>query len=213
MDLSLVLDQEGIAHQLRGVGYEHWALHIEDKDAGRAEMAVAAFERENPLEVRRPEPVGSTTGAVVCGLVFFLALLTMYVWTGPDSAGSPWFARGSANQGEPAESGPVQTYMVSSARKNTRPHTTAPVVEPTGSGRRTSSGFSRSNAATAISARPASWSSICSAQCSYPTPRSWWAMPSWSSTSERSIARRKSLQPRRSTRAAYTAWSLICLLY
>src|SRR5678815_1618065 len=97
MDLSLVLDQEGIAHQLRGVGYEHWALHIEDQDAGRAEMAVAAFERENPLEVRRPEPVGSTTGAVVCGLVFFLALLTMYVWTGPDSAGSPWFARGSAD--------------------------------------------------------------------------------------------------------------------
>jgi rhomboid protease GluP len=97
MDLSLVLDQEGIAHELRRVGYEHWALQIEDQDAGRAEVAVAAFERENPLEVRRPEPVGSTAGAVTCGLVFFLALLTMYVWTGPDSAGSSWFARGSAD--------------------------------------------------------------------------------------------------------------------
>jgi membrane associated rhomboid family serine protease len=97
MDLSLVLDQEGIAHELRRVGDEQWALRIEDQDAGRAEEAVAAFERENPPEVRRPEPVGSTAGAFACGLVFFLALLTMYVWTGPDSAGSPWFARGSAN--------------------------------------------------------------------------------------------------------------------
>jgi rhomboid protease GluP len=97
MDLSLVLEAEGITHELRTVGDEHWALLIEDQDAGRAEAAVAAFERENPLQVRHPEPVGSTAGAVACGLVFFLALLTMYVWTGPDSAGSPWFARGSAN--------------------------------------------------------------------------------------------------------------------
>ena len=97
MDLSLVLDEEGIPHELRAVGDEHWALHIDDNDAGRAEAAVAAFERENPLEVRRLEPVHSTAGAVACGLVFFFALLTMYVWTGPDSAGSPWFERGSAD--------------------------------------------------------------------------------------------------------------------
>ena len=97
MDLSLVLDQEGIAHELRRIGDERWALRIEEQDAGRAEAAIAAFERENPPEVRRPEPVGSTAGAVACGLVFFLALLTMYVWTGPDSDGSPWFARGSAD--------------------------------------------------------------------------------------------------------------------
>src|SRR5215470_16268333 len=97
MDLSLVLDQEGIAHELRRVGDQHWALQIAYQDAGRAEAAVAAFERENPLEVRPPEPVHSTTGAVACGLLFFLALVTMYLWTGPDSAGSPWFARGSAD--------------------------------------------------------------------------------------------------------------------
>lgn len=97
MDLSLVLDQESIAHELRSVGDEQWALLIEDQDAQRAEAAVAAFERENPLQVRRPEPVRSTAGAVACGLVFFLALLMMHVWTGPDSAASPWFARGSAD--------------------------------------------------------------------------------------------------------------------
>jgi membrane associated rhomboid family serine protease len=97
MDLSLVLDQEGIAHEVRRLGDELWAIQIDDKDAGRAEAAVAAFERENPLEVRRPEPVHTTAGAVACGLVFSFALLTMYVWTGPDSAGSPWFERGSAD--------------------------------------------------------------------------------------------------------------------
>lgn len=97
MDLSLVLDQEGIAHELRSVGDEQWALVVEEQDAQRAEAAVAAFERENPLQARRPEPVRSSAGAVACGLVFFLALLAMHVWTGPNSAASPWFARGSAD--------------------------------------------------------------------------------------------------------------------
>jgi membrane associated rhomboid family serine protease len=31
--------------------------------------------------------------------VFFLSLLAMHVWTGPDSAASAWFARGSADAG------------------------------------------------------------------------------------------------------------------
>src|ERR1700737_1302233 len=96
MDLSLVLDQEGIDHELRSVGDEQWALLSEDQDAGRAEAAVAAFERENPVE-GRTEPVRSTAGAVACGLVFFFAVLTMHVWTGPGSAASPWFPRGSAD--------------------------------------------------------------------------------------------------------------------
>ena len=96
MDLSLVLDQEGIDHELRSVGDEQWALLIEDQDAGRAEAAVAAFERENPVE-GRTEPVRSTAGAVACGLVFFLGVLAMHVWTGPASAASPWFTRGSAD--------------------------------------------------------------------------------------------------------------------
>jgi membrane associated rhomboid family serine protease len=97
MDLSLVLDQEGIAHELRSMGAEQWAVLIEDLDALRAEAAVAAFERENPLLPSRPERPRSSAGAVACGLVFFLSLLAMHVWTGPDSAGSEWFSRGSAD--------------------------------------------------------------------------------------------------------------------
>jgi len=97
MDLSLVLEQEGIPHQLRRLGEAQWALAIDDSDAGRAEVAIAAFERENPLQPRRSEVVHPTTGAVFCGVAFSLALLAMYVRTGPESAGSPWFERGSAN--------------------------------------------------------------------------------------------------------------------
>ena len=55
MDLSLVLDQEGIAHRLQSLGDEQWALAIlDDGDAARAETAVAAFERENPIVQRPP---------------------------------------------------------------------------------------------------------------------------------------------------------------
>ena len=97
MDLSLVLDQEGIPHELRGAGEEQWALRIDDVDAPRAEAALAAFERENPLQRPRPERPTVPASAVACGLVFFLSLLALHVWTGPDSAGSPWFARGSAD--------------------------------------------------------------------------------------------------------------------
>ncbi len=91
MDLSLVLEQEGIPHELRRLGEAHWALQIDDPDAARAEVAIVAFEQENPLEVRRPEGFHPIAGAVATGLAFALALVTFYVWTGPESAGSPWF--------------------------------------------------------------------------------------------------------------------------
>src|SRR5207237_9799088 len=68
-------------------------------------------------------------------------------------------------------------------------------------------GFSSSNAASTASARAASPSSIASAHCSWPTPRNSCAIPSWSRTRERSIARRKSVTIRSSTRAACTARS------
>ena len=97
MDLSLVLEQEGIPHELRRVGDTHWGLQIDDAHAARAEAAVAAFEQENPPEVRRPEGVHPITGAVASGVAFSLALVAFYVRTGPESAGSPWFDRGSAN--------------------------------------------------------------------------------------------------------------------
>jgi len=98
MDLSLVLDQEGISHDLRSAGPEQWALSIDEADAVRAEAAVASFERENPLPPPRrivEKPIPSS--AVACGLVFFLSLLAMHVWTGPDSSASIWFTRGSAD--------------------------------------------------------------------------------------------------------------------
>jgi rhomboid protease GluP len=98
MDLSLVLDEEEIAHELRSAGEERWALLIADADAARAEAAVAAFERENPVpRSQREEPPRSSTAAVACGMVFFLAVLAFHVWTGPQSAESPWFSRGSAD--------------------------------------------------------------------------------------------------------------------
>jgi rhomboid protease GluP len=98
MDLSLVLDQEGIPHELRNVGPEQWAISIDEADAARAEAAVASFERENPLLPPRrvlEKPIQSS--AVACGLVFFLSLLAMHVWTGPESSASAWFTRGSAD--------------------------------------------------------------------------------------------------------------------
>ena len=109
-----------------------------------------------------------------------------------------------SNQGEPADSGPVRTYIATTARENATPEATAPVMGWTTSGRRTSGGFSHSNAAAAVSARAASFSSIWSAQCASPTRRSSWGIPACSRTSERSIARRKSLDRRRSTRAEPT---------
>jgi rhomboid protease GluP len=97
MDLSLVLEQEGIPHELRRVDDAHWALEISDNDAARAEAAIVAFERENPPPVRRRAVAYPITGAVACGVAFSLGLLAMYLRTGPESARSPWFERGSAD--------------------------------------------------------------------------------------------------------------------
>ena len=97
MDLSLVLDQEGIPHELRGVGNEQWTIVIDDAHASRAEAAVAAFELENPLVRQREELPPVTAGSLAAGVVFFLAILALHVWTGPASADSAWFARGSAD--------------------------------------------------------------------------------------------------------------------
>jgi membrane associated rhomboid family serine protease len=99
MDLSLVLDEEGVAHELRSVGEERWALVVEDADAARADAALAAYERENPPAAppRAEEPPPPLSAAVACGLVFFLSLLAFHVWTGPPSPASAWFDRGSAD--------------------------------------------------------------------------------------------------------------------
>src|SRR2546426_2327649 len=95
MDLSLVLDAEGIPHELKSVAPEQWALLVEDAHAERAQAALAAFERENPPRRRAsPEPLASGISA---GLVFGLSLLALHIWTGPQAADSAWFARGSAD--------------------------------------------------------------------------------------------------------------------
>ncbi|HSP19927.1 MAG TPA: rhomboid family intramembrane serine protease [Myxococcaceae bacterium] len=97
MDLSLVLEQEGIRHELRRVDEAHWTLVVDDADATRAESALAGFEQENPREMRLPERVHPVTGAAAAGGALALALVTFYLRTGPESAGSPWFERGSAD--------------------------------------------------------------------------------------------------------------------
>jgi membrane associated rhomboid family serine protease len=99
MDLSLVLDQEGVAHELRSAGEERWALVVSDAEVERAEAAIAAYERENPVAPPPPaeEAPPSGSAAVACGLVFFLSVLAFHVWTGPPSPSSAWFERGSAD--------------------------------------------------------------------------------------------------------------------
>lgn len=97
MDLSLVLDAENIPHELRQeADGERWVLVVEDADAARADQALAAFERENPRAEIPAEAAQPWTAGVPAGLAFFLALLALHVWTGPDSPDSAWFQRGSA---------------------------------------------------------------------------------------------------------------------
>lgn len=95
MDLSLVLDQEGIAHDLRSVGDEQWALLVDDADGERAAAALAAFELENAPRPMVPEPVPVSDG-VVAAAIFALPIIVFHLWTGPESANA-WFSRGDAD--------------------------------------------------------------------------------------------------------------------
>jgi len=96
MDLSLVLDEEEVPHELRAVAEGQWALSIsDDLDAARAEAAVSAFERENPIAPRPAREEPAPWDGVAAGVIFLLALLALHVWTGPQSDNA-WFARGSA---------------------------------------------------------------------------------------------------------------------
>ncbi len=69
MDLSLVLDEEGIAHEVRSVSDTQWALFADDAAAERAEKALQAFERENPpaLSQSAPEEPLSDAGILAGG--------------------------------------------------------------------------------------------------------------------------------------------------
>ena len=90
MDLSLVLDEEGIGHQLRSMGPEQWALFVEDADAERAHAALLAFEDENLPQPTAPEALPWDAG-MVAGGVFALALLALQPWMDRE-----WLAHGSA---------------------------------------------------------------------------------------------------------------------
>src|SRR5438552_2921790 len=93
MDLSLVLDAEQIRHELRGLEGERWGIFVEEPDGLRAEGALQAFERENPLSP--PKPLVEA-GGVGPALVYGLSLLALHIWTGPSSENG-WFERGSAD--------------------------------------------------------------------------------------------------------------------
>ncbi len=96
MDLSLVLDEEGIPHELRAVAEEQWALLISDEaDSARGEAALSAFERENPLAARRAREEPEPWAGVAPAVIFLLALLGFQIWTGPETDNA-WFMRGSA---------------------------------------------------------------------------------------------------------------------
>jgi rhomboid protease GluP len=96
MDLSLVLHQEGIPHDLHSLDDAHWVLVLlADADAPRAEAALAAFERENPVQRAPPRPDPDSADGVAAGMIFLLALLAFHIWTGPESENA-WFVRGSA---------------------------------------------------------------------------------------------------------------------
>src|SRR3989442_3598967 len=97
MDLSLVLDEEGIAHELRSAGEERWALMVDEADLARAQAALTTFERENPPPAPRVQTSRSPTPAVACRLLFFLSILPFHLWTRPQSSASPWFSRRSAD--------------------------------------------------------------------------------------------------------------------
>src|SRR3989454_8892327 len=97
MDLSLVLEGEGIGHGLRRAGEERWALMVDEADLARAQAALTPSERNNPPLAPRVQTSRSPTPALACGLLFFLSILAFHVWTGPESSASPWFSRGSAD--------------------------------------------------------------------------------------------------------------------
>ena len=119
-----------------------------------------------------------------------------------------------SNQGEPAESGPVQTYIVSSATENTRPagNRSRCRVESARDGALPAGSPARTQRPLPPHARRPCRRSGCAQMLRLPTRRTSWATPSWSRTSDRSIARRKSLERRRSTQAAYAAQSRPILL-
>ena len=99
MDLSLVLDEEGIAHELRSGPGEICAIVVGDADAERADQALRAFEAENkpaPLESAEPEKASAAvlSGMVFALIVFGLPLLQTPLWHERGAADAAAIVRG-----------------------------------------------------------------------------------------------------------------------
>jgi membrane associated rhomboid family serine protease len=95
MDLSLVLDEEGIPHRLTSLPRpedqgEQWALVVDDENAERAAAALLSFERENAPRPKPKEPAPVSDG-LVAGLLFGAPLLAFHLWVPRE-----WVPRGSA---------------------------------------------------------------------------------------------------------------------
>lgn len=96
MDLSLVLDEEGIRHELRSLAPGTWTLLVEDADAERADRAVRAFEAENvppaPVPQLEPEETAGDSAPALAGMIFALILLAL-----PWVQTPTWHERGAAD--------------------------------------------------------------------------------------------------------------------
>jgi membrane associated rhomboid family serine protease len=97
MDLSLVLDEEGIAHELRTAAADSWAILVSDSDAERADRALRAFENENPGATASPreraaQPLVDASTAVIAGMLFALATFAVRLVQSP-----AWYERGAAD--------------------------------------------------------------------------------------------------------------------
>lgn len=93
MDLSLVLDEEGIAHELRSASGD-WILLVGDADAERADRALRAFEAENPSAAASAQPEEKVDGttAALAGMLFALIILAI-----PLFQNGTWYERGAAD--------------------------------------------------------------------------------------------------------------------
>jgi rhomboid protease GluP len=86
LERSMVLDAMGIAHEVQLTPGGRWALLVDDGDAAAAEVALVAWEAENPS---RPElPARPEYGRSLAGMAAGLAVLAFALLVGLPSSGS-----------------------------------------------------------------------------------------------------------------------------
>jgi membrane associated rhomboid family serine protease len=92
---ATVLAASGIRHRL-ALTAAGWAVLVASDDGARARVALAAYDAENPHEIR---VAASAVGrdSIGLGIVVAALLLGFFALTGPREAGVAWFERGSAS--------------------------------------------------------------------------------------------------------------------